>query len=77
MAGTVRKSLDKGLSRLKKAMENNQNPQSAVEVDFVLTSCWILGIDSAEVIDAIGKKAIDKGRGQVRKVMTMYRTLLL
>jgi hypothetical protein len=64
MAGTVRKSLDKGLSRLKKAMENNQNPLSAVEVDFVLTSCRILGIDSAEVIDAIGKKAIDKGRGK-------------
>jgi hypothetical protein len=76
MAGTVKKSLDKGLSRLKKAMENNQNPLSATEIDFVQTSCRILGIDSEEMIEVIGKKAVERGRGQVRKVMTAITSLL-
>jgi hypothetical protein len=35
MAGTVKKSSDKGLSRLKKALENKQNQLSALEIDFV------------------------------------------
>jgi hypothetical protein len=69
MAGTVRRSTDKGLSRLKKAMDNNQNPLSAAEVDFVQTSCRILGIDSVEMIEVIGRKALERGGGQVRKVM--------
>jgi hypothetical protein len=38
-------------------------------MDFVHTSCRILGIDSAEMIDVIGKKALELGGGQVRKVM--------
>jgi hypothetical protein len=76
MAGTVRKSSDKGLSRLKRAMENNQNPLSAAEVDFVQTSCRILDIDSAEMVEAIGRKAMDRGRGQVRKVMTVITSQL-
>jgi hypothetical protein len=42
----------------------------AVEIDFVQTSCRILGIDSNEMIDRIGKKAVEKDRGQVRKVMS-------
>jgi hypothetical protein len=46
----------------------------AVEIDFVQTSCQILGID--EMIDRIGKKAVEKGRGQVRKVMRAITTLL-
>jgi hypothetical protein len=76
MAGTVKKSSDKGLSRLKKAMENNQNPLSAAEIEFVETSCRILGINSEEMIDVIGKKAVERGRGQVRKVMTAITSLL-
>ncbi len=71
MAGTVRKSSDKGLSRLKRAMESDQNPLSAAEVDFVQTSCRILGIDSAEMVNAIGRMAMDRSKGQVRKVMTV------
>ncbi len=70
MAGTVRKSSDKGLSRLKRAMENGQNPLSVAEVDFVQTSCRILEIDSAEMISIIGQRALDRGKGQVRRVMT-------
>ncbi len=76
MAGTVRKSSVKGLRWLKKAMENGQNPLSAAEVDFVQTSCWILGIDSAEMIEMIGRKAMDRGKGQVRKVMTAITSQL-
>jgi hypothetical protein len=69
MASTVRRSSDKGLSRLKRAMDNDQNPLSMAEVDFVQTGCRILGIDSAEMISVIGRKALEKGRRQVRKVM--------
>jgi hypothetical protein len=68
MTSTVRRSTDKGLSRLKKAMDSNQNPLSPAEMDFVHKSCHILGIDSAEMIDVIGRKALEKGSGQVRKV---------
>jgi hypothetical protein len=69
MTSTVRRSTDKGLSRLKRAMDSNQNPLSPAEMDFVHTSCRILGIDSVEMIDVIGRKALEKGGGQVRKVM--------
>jgi hypothetical protein len=76
MAGTVRKSSDKGLSRLKRAMENGQNPLSAAEVDFVQTSCCILDIDSAEIISVIGRRALDRGKGHVRRVMTSITSQL-
>jgi hypothetical protein len=69
MTSTVRRSTDKGLCRLKRAMDSNQNPMSPAEMDFVHTSCRILGIDSAEMIDVEGKEALEKGGGQVRKVM--------
>jgi hypothetical protein len=51
-------------------MENGQNPLSVAKVDFVQTSCRILGIDSAEMINVISNKARDRGKGQVRRVMT-------
>jgi hypothetical protein len=76
IVGTVKKSSDKGLSRLKKALENNQNPLSAAKIDFMQTSCRILGIDSEEMIDRVGKKAVEKGRGWVRKVMSAIMMLL-
>jgi hypothetical protein len=61
---------------LKKAMENGQNPLSAAEVDFVETSFRILGIDSTEMIEVIGKKAMDRGKGQVMRVMTAITSQL-
>jgi hypothetical protein len=76
MAGTIKNSLDKGLSRQKEALENNQIPLLAAEVDFVQSSCWILGIDSEEMVEVIGKKAVERGRGQVRKVMAAITSLL-
>ncbi len=68
--------MDKGLSRLKKAMDSNQNPLSPSEVDFVRTSCRILDINSEEMINRIGKRALEKGNGQVRKVMAVIRVQL-
>jgi hypothetical protein len=76
MTSTVRRSTDKGLSRLKRTMDSNQNLLSPAEIDFVHTSCRILGIDSTEMIDVIGKKALEKGGGQVRKVMAAINTQL-
>jgi hypothetical protein len=76
MNTTVRKSTDKGLSRIKKAMDSNQNPLSPWEVDFVRTSCRILDIDSEEMVNRIGKRALEKGNGQVRRVMTAKRAQL-
>ncbi len=75
IAGTAWESSDKGLSRLKKALERNENPLSA-EVDFVQTSCRILGIDSDEIVAKIGWKAVERGKGQVRKVMNSITVLL-
>jgi hypothetical protein len=69
MTSTVRRSTDKGLSWLKRATDSNQNPLSPAEMDFVHTSCRILGIASMEMIDVIGRKALEKGGGQVKKVM--------
>jgi hypothetical protein len=68
--------LGQGAKRLKKAMENSQNPLLAAKVDFVQTSCQILGIDSTEMIEVIGKRAMDRGKGQVRKVMTAITSQL-
>ncbi len=76
IVGTARKSSDKGLSRLKKALERDQNLLSAAEVDFVQTSCRILGINSDEMVAKIDQKAVERGRGQVRKVMNSITVLL-
>jgi hypothetical protein len=57
-------------------MDNDQNPLSLAEIDFVQTSCRILGIGSVEMIDVIGRKALEKGGGQVRKVMTAINAQL-
>jgi hypothetical protein len=76
ITGTVNKSSDKGLSRLKKALERKENPLSAAEVDFVQTSCRILGIDGDEMVYKIGMKAVERGQGQVRKVMSSITVLL-
>ncbi len=76
MNTTVRRSTDKGLSRLKRAMDSNQNPLSPSEIDFVRTSCRILDIDSEEMVNRIGKRALEKGNGQVRKVMAVIRAQL-
>jgi hypothetical protein len=57
-------------------LEKNQNPLSAAEVDLVQTSCRILGIDSDEMVNKIGRKAVERGQGQVQKVMSLIMVLL-
>jgi alanine-alpha-ketoisovalerate/valine-pyruvate aminotransferase len=70
------KAVNKGLSRVRKAMDQDENPLSVAEVDFVQTCCWILGIDSKEKIDSICKRALADGKGNVRKTMSAITNLL-
>jgi hypothetical protein len=49
---------------------------SAAEVDFLQTSCRILGIGSDEMVNNISRKDVERGRGQVRKVMSSIMVLL-
>jgi hypothetical protein len=70
------KAVNKGLSRVRKAMDQDENPLSVAEVDFVQTCCRILGIDSKEKIDSICKRALADGKGNVRKTMSAITNLL-
>ncbi len=77
MTGTyrtvVKRSRDLGLSRVKKALDNKENPLSKFELDFVRTSCRILDINSEDTIKSIVKRAIDKGGNQPKRVMASLR----
>jgi hypothetical protein len=76
MAIATGKAVDKSLSRVKKAIDKGENPLSEAEVDFVQTCCRILGIDSKEKIDSIGKRAIEGGKGNMWKTMKVIPQLL-
>jgi hypothetical protein len=76
MAATARKATDKGLSRVKKALERGENPLSAAVADFVQTCCRILGINSEEKINEIGRRAVEDSKGNVQKVMSAITMLL-
>jgi hypothetical protein len=73
MTGTyrtiVKRSRDLGLSHVKKALDNKENPLLKFELDFVRTSCRILDINSEDTIKSIVKRAIDKGGNQPKRVM--------
>jgi hypothetical protein len=75
LAGTTRKVTDKGLSRVEMALEKGENPLSASEVDFVQTCFRTLGISREEKIDEIGCRAIEDGKGKVRRVMNVIPEL--
>jgi hypothetical protein len=62
----VKRSKDQGLSRVKKALDNKENPLSIWEVEFICMSCCILDINSEEMMKRIMKKAIEKGGGRQR-----------
>jgi hypothetical protein len=64
---TVRRSQDQGLSRVKKALDNKENPLSKWEIEFIRTSCHILEVNSDQMIKRIIKRAIEKGDGQAKK----------
>jgi hypothetical protein len=72
----VKRSKDLGLDHVKKALSNKKNPLSRLEVEFVRTSCHILGINSEATMKAIVKKAKEKGAGQPRRVMASLRSQL-
>jgi hypothetical protein len=80
MTGTyrtiVKRSSDLGLSHVKKALINKENPLSRLELDFIRTSCRILDINSEDTIKGIVKRAIDKGGNQPKRVMASLRAQL-
>ncbi len=63
------KAVDKGTSRVMKAMDQGKNPLLEAEVDFVQTCCRILGINSEERVDSIRKQALAEGIENVRKTI--------
>jgi hypothetical protein len=73
---TVKRPKDQGLSRVKKALDNKENPLSIWEIEFIRTSCRILDINSEDVMKRIMKKALEKGGGQAKRVMASIRAQL-
>jgi hypothetical protein len=71
---TVKRSRDQGFSRVKKALDNKENPLSIWEIEFIRTSCRILGINSEEVMNRIVQRAVEKGTGQAKRVMASIRS---
>ncbi len=65
----MNRSRDQGLSRVKKDLDNKENPLSRYEIEFVRTSCRILDINYEDTIRNIVKRAIEKGGGQAKRVM--------
>ncbi len=72
----MRRSKDQGLSRIKKALDNKENPLSIWEIEFIRTSCRILDVNSEEVMNRIVKRAVEKGAGQAKRVMASIRSQL-
>ncbi len=46
------------------------------EIEFIRTSCRILGINSEEAMNRIEKRAVEKGAGQAKRVMASIRSKL-
>jgi hypothetical protein len=76
MATAKLKAVDKGLSRVMKAMDQGENPLSEGKVDFMQTWCRILGDSSKEKIGSIGKRALADSKGNVWKTMNAITKLL-
>jgi hypothetical protein len=72
----VKRSRDLGLDHIKKALSNKENPLSKLELDFVGTSCHILGISSEDAVKTIVKRAKEKGGNQPKRVMASLRAQL-
>jgi predicted HicB family RNase H-like nuclease len=73
---TVKRSKDQGLSRVKKALDNKENPLSIWEIEFIRTSCRILDINNEDVMKRIVRKALEKGGGQAKRVMASIHAQL-
>jgi hypothetical protein len=72
----VKKSRDLGLDHVKRALSNKENPLSKLEMDFILTSCRILDINSDDTIRSIMRRAKEKGGNQPKRVMSSIRAQL-
>jgi hypothetical protein len=72
----VKKSRDSGLDHIKRALSTKMNPLTRLEVEFVRTSCHILGINNEATMKVILRKAKEKGGGQPRRVMASLRAQL-
>jgi hypothetical protein len=73
---TVKRLQDQGLSRVKKALDNKENPLSRWEIEFIRTSCHILDVNSEQMMKRIIKRAIEKGDRQAKRVMLSIRAQL-
>jgi hypothetical protein len=67
---------DVALEHVRWALREGANPLTKPEVSFVCTSCHILGIDSATTMKAIVRRAKDKGKRQLRKVLEHLQSQL-
>jgi hypothetical protein len=72
----VKRSRDLGLDHVKKALSNKEKPLSKLELDFVRTSCHILGINSEDTVKSIVKRTKEKGGNQPKRVMASLRAQL-
>jgi hypothetical protein len=72
----VKRTKDVALEHVRWALHEGANPLTKPEVSFVRTSCHILGIDSATTLEAIVRKAKDKGKRQPRKVLEQLQIQL-
>jgi hypothetical protein len=72
----VKRSRDAALDHVKKALGSKGNPLKRLEVDFIRTSCHILGINGETTMRVIVKKAKEKGEGQPRRVLASLRSQL-
>jgi hypothetical protein len=59
----VKRSQDAALEYVRKALKNKKNPLTRLEVDFIRTSCHILGINGETTMKVILKKAKERGEG--------------
>jgi hypothetical protein len=57
----VKKSRDSGLEHVKKALSTKGNPLTRLEIEFVRTSCHILGINIETTMKVILKRAKERG----------------
>jgi hypothetical protein len=72
----VKRSRDLGLDHVKRALSNNENPLSKPELEFVCTSCHILGINGEDTVKSIERRAKEKGGNQPKRVMASLRDQL-
>jgi hypothetical protein len=67
MAPAGRITVDRGIKRVKKAIERSMNPLSEGEMHFIQMCCQILKSSEKERIDLIVMRALWDGQGKVQR----------